>query len=169
MPIELETERLIMRQMREEDAGGMFELNNDPEVIWYTGDSAFTDIEQTKAFIKAYDQYEKYRMGRLNCFLKSSGEYIGWCGLKRLPSGKVDLGYRWHKRYWGKGYATEAAKASLDYGFNTLHLDEIIATAMKPNAASINVMKKLGMTYSHDENCACEPGVVYVITKDQWK
>lgn len=169
MAIELETERLIMKQMCEADAPGMFELNSDKEVIWYTGDKSYY-IEQTKQFIKNYDQYTKHKMGRLNTFLKSTGEYIGWCRLKYLAgSNKVDLGYRLHKRYWGKGYATEASIESLNYGFKTLHLDEIIATAMKPNVVSINVMKKLGMSYSHDETCGGNPGVVYKITKEEWK
>lgn len=170
MAIQLETKRLIMREMCEVDAPGMFELNSDNEVIWYTGDKSFENIEQTKQFINNYDQYSKFKMGRLNTFLKSTGEYIGWCGLKYLvSSNKVDLGYRFHKRHWGNGYATEASIASLNYGFKVLNLNEIIATAMKPNPASINVMKKLGMSYSHDENCGAKPGVVYKITKTEWK
>ncbi|MCJ8209868.1 GNAT family N-acetyltransferase [Mucilaginibacter sp. RS28] len=167
---QLETERLILREMREEDAAGMLELNSDPEVVQYTGDGPFEDIDEALALIRGYDQYRKYQMGRLNMFLKTTGEYIGWCGLKyHAEDGLVDLGYRLHKRYWGKGYATEASIVCLNYGFNTLHLEKIIATAMVPNTASINVMKKLGMQFSHQQDCDDKPGVVYVITKDQWK
>lgn len=170
MSIQLETERLILREFREADAGDMVELNRDPDVIRYTGDGPFKDIGEALHLIRNYDQYEKYSMGRLNMYLKSTGEYIGWCGLKyHTEDSLVDLGYRLHKRYWGQGYATEASIACLNYGFNTLHLDKIIATAMVENPASVAVMKKLGMQFSHNTQCHAAPAVVYVITKEEWK
>ena len=170
MPIQLETPRLIMKQFCKEDARHLFELNSDPEVTKYVGEGAYKDLDAVREFIRNYNQYEKYGQGRLNIFDKQTDEYIGWCGLKYLENeGYSDLGYRLLKKHWGKGYATEAAKASLDYGFKTLELDKIIGTAMKENLASIGVFKKLGMQYSHDQSCGCQPGVVYVITKYQWK
>jgi len=81
----------------------------------------------------------------------------------------VDIGYRLIMRYRGLGYTTEAARACMDYGFHTLNLEQIIGTAMKNNTPSINVFKKLGMTYTKDEDCGCNPGVVYTITKNEWK
>lgn len=170
MPIIIETERLILKQFCEDDAKYLFELNNDPDVTKYTGDVAYTSLDEVYEFLKGYDQYEKYGQGRLNVFNKQTGEYIGWCGLKFLEdSDQVDLGYRLLKRHWGKGYATEASIACLDYGFNTLNLQKIVGTAMKENIASINVFKKLGLKYSHDDDCGKHPGVVYVITKEEWK
>lgn len=170
MPIQLETERLLLREFNEDDAEDMVELNSDPDVVRYTGDGPFENIHEALELIRSYDQYEKYRMGRLNMYLKSTDEYIGWCGLKyHAEDGLVDLGYRLHKRFWGQGYATEASIACLNYGFNTLHLDKIIARAMIENHASIAVMKKLGMNFSHNTPCDEEPGVVYVITKEEWK
>ncbi|QKJ29487.1 GNAT family N-acetyltransferase [Mucilaginibacter mali] len=169
MSLNLETERLTMRPFEVQDAPGMFELYQDADVQRFTGDIAFKSIEDAEAFIKGYDQYERYQMGRLSVFLKSTGEYIGWCGLKYLvDSGEVDLGYRLIKRYRGYGYTTEAAKASLDYGFKVLGLEKIIGKAMVDNAPSINVFKKLGLTYSQNDDCGCHPGVVYVITKEDW-
>jgi len=123
-----------------------------------------------REFVRNYNQYEKYGQGRLNMFDKQSGEYIGWCGLKYLTeSRQTDLGYRLLKKHWGKGYATEASTACLNYGFNTLNLEKIIGTAMKENTASIKVFEKLGLKYSHDDDCGCQPGVVYTITKEEWK
>ncbi len=170
MAIQLETERLILKQFNEEDAHYLFELNSDPDVTKYVGSGPYENIDEVLDFIRNYNQYEKYSQGRLNMFDKQTGEYIGWCGLKYLEDKNYsDLGYRLLKRHWGKGYATEAAIACLDYGFKVLNLDKIIGTAMKENTASINVFKKLGLKYSHDSDCGERPGVVYVITKDQWE
>jgi len=170
MPIQLETQRLIMKQFCEEDAHHLFELNSDPDVNLYTGDKPYKDLDEAREFVRNYTHYEKYKQGRLNIFDKQTGDYIGWCGLKYLEEeGYTDLGYRLLKRHWGKGYATESAKASLDYGFHQLGLDKIVGRAMKENVASINVFDKLGMRYSHEQDCGCHPGVVYIITKDEWK
>ena len=167
--IRIETERLILRQFLEEDAPFFFELNNDFEVIKYTGDLPFKTIEASKALITGYDQYQKYNSGRLTVVLKETNELLGWCGLKFHPeNGDTDLGYRFKKIYWDKGYATEASIACIDYGFNKLNLPVILATAVKENRASLKVMEKIGMNYwkeiiEHDSLCA-----VYRITPDQF-
>src|ERR1700744_5395147 len=143
MAISLETSRLVLKQFCEADAPYLFELNSDPDVTRYVGEGAFNSIDDVHTLIKNYGQYAKYKMGRLNMFDKKTGEFIGWCGLKLLEdSDQVDIGYRLLKRHWGKGYATEASIACLDYGFNTLNLQKIIGTAMKENTASTNVFKK---------------------------
>jgi [ribosomal protein S5]-alanine N-acetyltransferase len=170
MEIALSSKRLYLKEMKVTDAQNLFHLNSDIEVIQYTGDVMFTSVEDALNLIENYDQYEKYQTGRLSLFDKASSEYIGWCGLKyREEIGKVDIGYRLLKKYWGKGYATEAAIVCLDYGFNTLQLEEIIGTAMIENTASINVFKKLGMKYDTDEPCGNKPGVIYKIKKSEWK
>ena len=148
MAINLETERLNLKEFCLADAHYLFELNSDPDVTRYVGSGAYNSIDEVYEFIRDYDQYEKYRMGRLNMFNKQSGEYIGWCGLKCIEDkGYADLGYRLLKRHWGKGYATEASIACLDYGFNTLNLSRIVGTtAMKENIAPpIHVFDKLGL------------------------
>jgi ribosomal-protein-alanine N-acetyltransferase len=171
MAILIETQRLILKPMSEEDAFNLFQLNNDPEVIRYTGDSSFNSIKEALNFIHSYkDLYNNYGCGRLSTFIKETGEYIGWCGLKYLPNKNItDIGYRFIKHFWGKGYATESAAACLDDGFKRLQLNKIIATAMKENIASINVFKKLGLKYQNDADCGCQPGVVYAITKEEWR
>jgi len=170
MAILIETQRLILKSVVEEDAYNLFELNSDPEVIRYTGDRSFNSIEEALNFIQQYDEvYKKYGYGRLSTFIKETGAYIGWCGLKYLVNkNETDIGYRFSKQFWGKGYATESAAACLEDGFNRLHLNKIIATAMKENIASINVFKKLGLKFSKDEDCGCQPGVLYTITNEEW-
>jgi RimJ/RimL family protein N-acetyltransferase len=170
MAFQLETPRLLLRLMTEIDAPFIFELNNDPEVIQYTGDNSFNNLEEALAFIRNYKAFENFGRARLSTFVRETGEYIGWCGLKFLPEqNETDIGYRLLKKHWGNGYATEAAAACLTDGFDRLQLKRIIGTAMKANTASINVFKKLGLTYSYDENCGCQPGVVYTITKAEWQ
>jgi len=171
MAIELETPRLVLKQFCDDDIDHLFELNSDFDVVKYTGDAVNTSPEDVLPSLeRSYHQYEHYKSGRLSVFDKQTGEYLGWCGLRYFPeSGKTDIGYRFHKRHWGKGYATESSLACLNYGFNGLNLEEIIGTAMKENKASIRVFEKLGLKYSHDDNCGCQPGVVYKIKKEEWK
>jgi [ribosomal protein S5]-alanine N-acetyltransferase len=146
----LETNRLLMRPFQVEDAAGMFLLNNDPEVIQYTGDPPFESIEHAQDFILNYRNYEKPGYGRLSVLLKSTHEYLGWCGLSlNETTNETDIGFRFQKRYWNKGYATEAATASLQYGFQ-LGLSKIIGRAVKENQASIRVLIKIGMQFEHE-------------------
>lgn len=156
-----------------EDAPLLFDLNSDPEVVRYTGDSSFNDMMEVHDIIKnrMIAPFEKYKMSRLMVFLKD-GTFLGWCGLKYFPeTNEVDLGYRFSKKHWGKGYATESSKAMLEYGFNTLNLKRIIAKAMPENVSSIKVMHKLGMTfrgYVHDPTDPL-PLVLFDMTQDQYR
>lgn len=145
---ELTTERLTMRPFCADDGAMMYALNEDPEVLQYTGDVQFADVAAASAFLRDYDQYEKYGVGRLVVVLKETGETLGWSGLKYHPAAdEYDIGYRFFKRHWGKGYATESATAALEYGFGLLKLDRIIGRARVENPASINVFNKLGMRF----------------------
>ena len=157
--IELQTPRLYLRQFLPEDANFLFEMNNEPDVIHYTGDVPFANEEGALRMIQSYDQYEKYKMGRLMVILKESGEKLGWCGLKYfIEVDEVDLGYRFKKKNWGKGYATESSGVCLNYGFKELQLPFIKAIAKPENISSTNVMKKSGMHFwkeviEHDGLC----------------
>lgn len=170
MAILIETQRLLMKEMVEEDAQNLFRLNRDPEVMRYTGDKPFSNETETREFIFNYQSfYQKYGCGRLSTFIKETGEYIGWCGLKYLvDKHETDLGYRFIKQYWGKGYATESAAACLDDGFKRLKLDKINAIAEKDNIASIEVFKKLSLNYVKDEPCDDELCVRFAIRKEEW-
>ncbi|HEY0030027.1 MAG TPA: GNAT family N-acetyltransferase [Bacteroidia bacterium] len=159
----LETERLYLREFNLNDAQLLLELNADPEVTRYTGDGQVT-LEEAQSILKdvILPQY-KNKIGRLAVHLKDNDEFIGWCGLKHhAEEDEIDLGYRFFKKHWGKGYASESAKAVMDYGQNTLKLKTIVARAAKENIASLNVIKKLGMVYLKDEMCRHDEAEVYV-------
>ncbi|NNE26031.1 MAG: GNAT family N-acetyltransferase [Saprospiraceae bacterium] len=146
----LETERLIMRPPIAEDAQFIYQLNTDPDVIRYTPDQPFKNIEAAQNYITKNNQFNKNRMGRFSIFLKSDKSFIGWCGLQLGGLGRVDLGYRLTKAAWGKGYATESAVCQLEYGFTTLGLEEIIAFCLPDNHASIRIIEKLGFKFESD-------------------
>lgn len=159
-----ETERLYLREMTAADAKSAYELNLDPEVIQYTGDVAFESIKEAERFLINYDHYRKYGFGRWAVIQKSNKEFLGWCGLKfHEDSNEFDLGYRFFKKHWGKGFATEASKACLELGFKKFNMPEIYAEAMKTNPASIKVMEKIGMHFVKESTCAEEPAIFYKI------
>lgn len=143
----LESSRIAFHELTPEDYGVMYALNCDNEVVQYTGDVSFTSPEAAKDFLVALQQRNnKYGYGRWKIIERSNGECLGWCGLKfHDDSGDTDVGYRLFRRHWGKGYATEATKASIEYGFNQLKLERITATARKENTASLRVLEKCGM------------------------
>ncbi len=153
MNIVLETERLVLRTFTLEDAPLLFELNSDPSVTVYTLD-LMKDMATAEKVLKEsiIPQYGLYHHGRWAVHLKSHLEFLGWCGLKYHPErDEVDLGYRFRKLFWGKGYATEAARACIDFGFHQLDLQKIIGRALPGNLASIRVLEKTGMTYAGEE------------------
>jgi [ribosomal protein S5]-alanine N-acetyltransferase len=154
------TPRLRLRKHVLSDAPYMLELNSDPEVIRYTGDTALEDIAAAEAVVHYVQaQYEQYGIGRWVVELTETGEVLGWCGLKMLPDeGVVDIGYRFHQRYWRKGYAFEAAEACFKYGVEVLHLTKIIGRSVGENIGSVRVLEKLGFQYVKDET---DDGIVF--------
>ena len=146
----LETERLLVREFIEDDAEWFFRLNTDPEVLRFVPDKALETVEQARQILIDHPMadYRKHGFGRGACILKSTGENIGFAGLKYLEElGEVDVAYRLMPAYWGQGLATEAALASVRYGFAELGLKRIIGLAMPENSASIRVLEKTGLRF----------------------
>lgn len=156
----------------EADIAPSYEMNLDAEVSRYTGDGGVVSEKEIERRIKenVFGDYEKYGYGRLAVELKSEGRFIGFTGLKYLPDlDEVDLGYRFMRAYWGKGLATESAKASLNLGFKELGLKRIIALTLPENEASIHVLNKLGFTF---EKTVLEDGLEanqYALNKNDFK
>lgn len=149
----IETERLILRPFTLEDIEASYQMNLDAEVSKYTGDGGVVSKEEVERRIKenVLGDYKKHGYGRLAVELKGESKFIGFAGLKYLEDLKeVDLGYRFMKQYWGKGIATEAAKACLDLGFNKLGLSRVIGMVLPENGASIRVLEKLGFQFEKE-------------------
>ena len=166
----LETNRLFLREFSILDAHNLFELNNDPQVIRYTGDIAFDWVKDAEDFIKNYTHYKKYGFGRWAVIQKSDSQFLGWCGLKfSTDIDEVDIGFRFHKRFWNQGFATEAASSCLEYGFQKLNLTSIVGRAMKENLSSILVLEKIGLTFDKSFDFDNNQGVIYKILKSNSK
>lgn len=142
-PIAL-SERLLLREMTPDDAADAYGLNNDPEVLRYTGDAPFATVAEAREFLAAYPDYRLHGFGRWAVVRRADHRWLGWCGLKRHANGEVDLGYRLLRMHWGQGYATEAARTCLELGFERYGLRTIIGRVVPAHTASIRVLEKLG-------------------------
>ncbi|WP_326984739.1 GNAT family N-acetyltransferase [Chryseobacterium sp. MYb264] len=147
----LETERLILRKLEETDVERMFLLDSNPDVMKYIGVAPLSEPNQSKEVIEIIQkQYLETGLGRLAVIEKSTGLLIGWSGLKLLTQetngykNVYELGYRFLPESWGKGFATEAAQAALEYGFQELKANTIYAYAHCENEASHHILTKLG-------------------------
>ena len=151
MKVILETDRLLLREYVEDDAESFFKLNTDPEVVRFVPDKPLLNVEQARQTLIDHPiaDYRRYGFGRGACILKSTGEQIGFAGLKYLDElGEVDVAYRLLPAHWGQGLATEVALASVRYGFAALGLKRIIGLVMPKNIASLRVLEKAGLRYS---------------------
>lgn len=158
----IETERLLLREFISDDDENFYRLNLNPNVIKYTGNTAFASIEDAKVFLKNYQDYKMNRYGRWAVITKENNQFIGWCGLKYGElEVETDIGFRFFEEEWNKGYATESAAACLKYGFDVLKLNRIIGRAMKENTASIKVLKKIGLVYETDCMFENKEAVIY--------
>ena len=170
MKLIAKSERIYLRELNTSDTLNLFNLNNDSDVLKYTGDEPFKDIDDATIFLSKYViQYQNYKMGRWAICLNNSNKMIGWCGLKyHSKENLVDVGYRLFKNQWNKGYATEATQVALDYGFNKLKLKEIVAHVHEKNTASHKVALKAGLKFSKNIIYDNKPARFYTITNLQY-
>jgi [ribosomal protein S5]-alanine N-acetyltransferase len=150
----LTTERLFLRHFHMRDAEPMARVFGDPEVM------RFSEGVRTKEWIQNWlrtcleHYYPACGFGPYAVVERNNQEVIGYCGLFFFPElggqAEVEIGYRLARSAWGKGYATEAARAVRDYAFNTLALERLIAMIDPSNLASIRVAEKIGMHYEKD-------------------
>lgn len=175
MKYNIETERLILRDLLLTDEAALFEMDSNKEVHKYLGNKPSTSILQSREMIQNIrQQYADNGIGRWAVIEKETGKFIGWSGLKfkEFENNHInfyDVGYRLHPKYWGKGYATESAKAALEYGFSTMNLNEIIGIANIENKASRGALEKCGLTFVEkfmwEKDIQCD---WLKITKEEW-
>jgi len=144
---EIETERLLLRMFCPDDLDNLAGLFSDPEVMRYVGEGNTVNREETdKALQSIIKHWETHRFGRWAAVDSVTNEFVGFGGLRSLL-GTPEVVYHFATAHWGKGLATELARASLRFGFEERSFDRIVAIAKPKNAASIHVMEKLGMHY----------------------
>lgn len=152
MNLILETDRLILRELKLSDAEAFFAMDSNPNVHRFLWQKPVEKIEETIHTIEfVHKQYHDNGIGRFAVILKDTNEFIGWAGLK-FNTEKVnervyfyDIGYRLDEEFWGNGYATEASFAWLKYAFETMKIKTIEAAAHSENIASNKILQKIGM------------------------
>ena len=151
MPFLIETPRLLIRSFTLQDAQALHErVFGDDDAMKFIPRGASPSLDRTRASIERFMSHEReHGFGLWAVELRASGELIGDCGLFLLQGvgPDVEVAYHLGKQWWGHGYATEAASASLAYGFGECGLSEIIAICFPEHIASRRVMEKSGMRY----------------------
>lgn len=143
----LETVRLQLREMDSSDTEALSSILQDENVM-YAYNGAFNNEETTAWMQKQLNRYKTFGFGLWGVFLKETGEMIGQCGITMQEYNAVqvpEIGYLFALKYWHNGYATEAAVACREYGFNVLHFSTLYSIIRDSNVASQKVALRIGM------------------------
>lgn len=146
----LETPRLILCHLCEDDAPFILELLNDESFIRYIGDKGVRNLEDAVGYLRTgpMDSYRRFGFGLFLTLLREDLSSIGICGLlKRDELDDPDVGFAFLPRYWSKGYASESATAVLEWGWSTFGMRRIVAITSTENHDSIRLLQKIGMTF----------------------
>jgi RimJ/RimL family protein N-acetyltransferase len=171
----LETSRLVLRTYREADLEPFAALNADPEVYRTLGDEPLSRDHSDEIAAWAQDVHESEGIGLLAVERRVDGAFVGMCGLHHQESfpDEVEVAWRLARAHWGQGYATEAATAWLDHGFDALGLPQVISTTDRDNDRSLAVMRRLGMEFRYATRMVDDgqtfDAVVYAVTAQRWR
>jgi RimJ/RimL family protein N-acetyltransferase len=141
--LQVTTERLALRPPTLDDLPAWHAIYLDAEEVWYGAPRS--SLEENRAKLeRQIAHHEQHGFGM--CTVELAAETIGAAGLQHLEGGpEVEVGYRFLKEHWGRGYATESAGASITYGFDAVGLERIVAVALESNVASRRVLEKCGL------------------------
>lgn len=169
----IETEQLALRELTMNDLQPWYQILSDRETMQYY--SCAFDMDKTKRWIDwNLDNYRRYGFGLWAVILKETNKFIGDCGITMQNihgDGNLypEIGYHIDKRFWRKGYASQAAKACLKYAFENLDFDEIFSYQKWTNISSRKVAEKIGMSlreeYADEKNTKTS---VYSITRTEY-
>ncbi len=169
--IEIETEKLFLRRWLKEDLEPYARLCADPGVMRFIGNGSTLNREQSGEQVSRFVRHWDDRgFGLWAVEEKESGAFVGFAGLsyqEDWPEGehKTEVGWRLDRAFWGRGLATEAAKASVTYGLETLGLERIISIIQPENTASRRVAEKAGLTPRGETRWRGTPVVWYAIVR----
>jgi RimJ/RimL family protein N-acetyltransferase len=168
---EIETTRLRLRHCTLEDLDTLSVIRSDPNVMQYIGKGKPQSRKQVKEVIlDISSHWQEHGFGRWGIVHKEDRRLIGLCGLSYLENRPdVEVGYTLAKAYWGQGFASEVAAASLRYGFEEVKLDRIVALAYPENTASRRVMDKLGMHFVKTTRFFGGDLVYYEISSNEYR
>lgn len=165
-----ETERLSVSRLVLDDAPFILELLNEPDWLRFIGDRGVRNLDDARGYIQKgpMDMYTRRGFGLYRVALKADSTPIGMCGLlKRDPLPDVDIGFAFLSRYRGRGYAREAAEATLAYARKSHGLKRILAITSLDNVSSISLLQKLGFTYEKTVQLSADGGESKLFVLDQ--
>jgi ribosomal-protein-alanine N-acetyltransferase len=178
----IHTERLVLRRWRDGDQDDFAALNSDPVVMEHF--PGVLSREQSDQMIRQIElHFEEFGYGLWAVDIRWAAKFIGFCGLA-VPTfhthftPAVEVGWRFTRDEWGNGYATEAARAAVDFGFEEARLDEVLSWTIPANQRSVGVMTRLGMTrapeldFDHPrllDDDRLRRHIVYRLTRDDWE
>ncbi len=169
--ITLETERLLLRPFAADDLDAYTErIFADADVMQYLPKRDTPTRERAQGMMEYWnDQWTQFPYGPWAVVEKANGELMGHCGLLFIPEiQETELLYAFGKAFWGKGYATEAARASVDFGFQKCGLTRIIALAVPENIGARRVMEHCGLRYERDAQLFGLDLVYYAINQNEY-
>jgi RimJ/RimL family protein N-acetyltransferase len=166
----IETPRLRLRAFREDDTEPLFELMQDPDVVRFIGDRRIPTRQEVWRAIAGWIGHWALRgYGLWAVDDRESGGLVGRIGLiNPIDWPGPEVGYTIGKRWWGRGLATEGARAAMDWGFKNRDFDELISLIDPANSASIGVARKLGETQKGEVDLWGHRVLVYAITRQAW-
>lgn len=167
----METQRLLFRKIEQSDFNDLKEIISDKETMKYYP-KPYDDKGVQRWIDWCQACYKKRNFGLFAIILKDTNIFIGDCGITlQNINGKdvFEIGYHLNKKYWHKGYASEASQFMRDYFFENTEYEEVYSYMNKENYPSVNVAKRNGMVFVEEYNEENVPHVVYKITKEQWK
>lgn len=150
----LTTKRTYLLSPQELTFAQIRTLDSDPDVMRYIGTGETRTKEKSKSWLEAkHKDYSKHGFGLMPAYLKTDNTFIGWAGLIPLDNtAKIEVGYRFAKCHWGKGYATEITKTIVEYAKNQLGIDDLVAITDPANDASKHVLEKCGFKYMKESH-----------------
>ena len=171
----LTTPRLVLRTFRRDDLPAYAALNADPDVYRWLGGEPLSREHSDEIAEWANECVEVQGYGLVAVERASDGVFLGMCGLHHQESfpDDVEIAWRFAFEHWGHGYATEAARAWLAFGFDVVGLPAVISTTDHDNERSQGVMRRIGMTFDRRTTMVDDgqefDAVVYVITRDEYR
>jgi RimJ/RimL family protein N-acetyltransferase len=170
--VEVRTERLRLRRITERDLPAWhLQVFSDPEVMRYLPSGAPVPMARTREVFQRFeDAWGRRGFGPWGVEIADTGVFAGHCGLREVEElpGEVEVLYALGREHWGRGYATEAARASVRFGFDRLGLERVLAFAVPGNVASRRVMEKMGMVYERRARLFGIETVVYRLDRDRF-
>lgn len=164
MPQVIETPRLLLRPFRLDDVDAVFAMHSEPHVERFFGATTRAEVEEW--LVIGLRTWAEGGYTRLAMVDRATGEFVGRSGLKHWEQfDEVEVGWMVRAAHLGRGYATEAGRASLDWGFANLSVDYITAMIRHENTESIAVAERLGMSFLREDRLHDAPTLVFAISR----